>query len=232
MITGIEVGPEVVTSDDSTASPLNVEHSLRGNLVQFPLRDRVDRNAESRSELSLRPEMSKNALKGSRGSVTHIDAVVHRQLRKRNRQLIDRTGTDNENKQMVEMPSPEHYSTFAQWLDAARKSRRLTKTAIAKIGGVKPQAVTKWFKDGDVKPESLRKLSDWSGIDYSKLRLLLEGQPIVEVRGKGPPPPTPTLRRLITKLRVLEEVEGGLHVLETLADTLIEQADQKKRKPG
>lgn len=232
MVTGIEVGPEIVTSDDSIACPLDVKHSLGGNLIQFPLAHRVDRNAETRGELPLRAEMSKNAIKRAKGTVTHIATVVHRQLRKRNRQLIDRPEGDHDNKQMVDIPSPEHYSTFAQWLEAARKSRRLTKAAIARIGGVQPQAATKWFKTGDVKPESLRKLSDWSGIDYSKLRLLLEGQPITEARTKGPPPPTPTLRRLMTKLRALEEEESSLHILESLADTLLEQANNKKRKPG
>jgi transcriptional regulator with XRE-family HTH domain len=233
MVKRIQVGTEVVASDDAITSPLNVEHSLGGNVVEFPLGNSVRRDSESVSERLLRAQMPKNTIKGSAGSVTHIRDGIHRQLIGRNRQLIEESEGGADNKQMVDTPKPEHYSTFAQWLEAMRKSRKIPKSEIAKLANVKPQAVTKWFKGGDVKPAALTLISNWSGIEYSKLRMLLEGQPVSEGKKKGLPADTPTLRRLVYKLRSLEDDENSMHVMESLADTLLAQhTDKNKKKPG
>lgn len=232
MVKRVQVGTEFVSGNEPIAGSLNVEHSLGWNVVQLPLRDGVGRNSEPGGERLLRAQMAKNTIKGGAGSVTHIRDGIHRQLSRRNRQLIEPPARDHENEQMVETPNPEHYSTFAQWLDATRKARKLNKADIAQIAKVKPQAVSKWFKGGDVKPQPLALISNWSGIEYSKLRMLLEGQPLTETRAKGVPPATPALRRLVNKLRSLENDESSMHVMESLADTLLaQQTDKNKRKP-
>lgn len=233
MVKRVQIGPEFVARDDSIASPLDIEDALGGNILEFPLGNSVRGDSQGVGECFLRAQMAKNSVKGSAGSVTHIRERIHRQFRGRNRQLIEGSEEDADNKQMVDTPKPEHYSTFAQWLEAIRAARKVKKADIATIAKVKPQAVSKWFKGGDVNPAALALISNWSGVEYSKLRMLLEGQPLTEAKKKGPPPDSPALRRLVYKLRSLEEDENSMHVMESLADTLLAQhTDKNKRKPG
>lgn len=235
MVNRVQIGTELVPGNGAIAGAFNLEHPLGGNVLQFPLGDGIRRDSESLGQSQLRPEMPKNTIKGGgAGSVAHISDGIHRQLIQRNQQCIAQPDTANDNAEMADTPKPEHYPTFALWLEATRKAFNVNKAKIAEIADVEPQAVTKWFKGGDVKPASLAKIANWSGADYSELRMLLEGQPIKKTRIKGAPlPPSPAMRRVTAKLRSLEHDENCMHLIESLADTLLAQqsAHHKRKSP-
>jgi transcriptional regulator with XRE-family HTH domain len=131
---------------------------------------------------------------------------------------------------MVDVPRPEHYPSFPQWLEATRKAFKVRKQDLAQIAGVTPQAVTKWFRGGDVGPDPLRKLSDWSGVPYAELRMLLEGQPVTAVKPKkGLAPPSPVVQRLSRKLQILSSDESSLGAVEALVDTFLSQQAARQK---
>lgn len=230
MVTRIQVGTEVVTSDDSIASPLNLEHSQRGNLVSLPLRDRVLGDANSFGERRLRTEVVDEPLKRGLGTVTHMSAFLHSRLNSVNPRFIAGLQPSADNKRMVDTPKPEHYPSFATWLEATRKAFRVQKQQIADIAGVSPQAVTKWFKGGDVRAEPLQKIADWSGVPYASLRLLLEGKPLADQRTKkGAPAPSPAVQRIARKVQSLQGDEASLSAVEVLVDTFLSQSAQKRK---
>lgn len=231
MVSRIQVGSEVVSGNDSVASPLDVEHSLGGNLVLFPLRDGVRRDTEPVSELGLRAEVSPDPLKYAEiSNIAHMRNYIHRQLSGVNPNLIADQILTSETKRMVDTPRPEHYTAFKDWLDAVRKARGLTKAAIAQIGGRTPQAATKWFQGGDVEPESLRKIADWAGVPYEHLRLMLDGQPINGKKKTVVPIMSPIAQRISRKAEMLDET--SITAVETLIDTFLATAAkaQNKRK--
>lgn len=229
MVTRIKVGANVVPSDDAITSTLNVEHSLSGNLVLFPLSDRVRRDPESSSKLGLGAEVPFDSGKDAGvSSVTHMTDYIHRQLSRVNPHLIAGAKSTHDTKAMVDTPRPEHYTAFKDWLEAVRKSRNLTKAAIAAIGGKSPQAATKWFQGGDIEPESLAKVADWAGVPYEHLRLLLDGQPINKKRPVVPIL-SPIAQRISRKAEMLDDV--SISAVETLIDTFLATAQkQNKRK--
>lgn len=232
MVTRIQIGPEVVTSDDPITSPLNLDHSQRGNLVLFPLRDGVLGHAHRFRERGLRTEVVNEPLERGTGTVTHMSSFLHSRLSEVNPRFIAGTKPAADNKQMVDTPKPEHYPSFAAWLTATKKSFRVQKKDIAEIAGVSPQAVSKWFKGGDVGPEPLQKIADWSGVQYASLRLLIEGKPMLEQKGKkGVPMPSPAVQRLSRKIQGLQGDDSSLSAVEVLVDTFLSQSSQR-RKPG
>lgn len=228
MVTRVQIGPEVVTSDDPITSPLDIEHSLGGNLLLLPLGDRVRGNPEALRKLHLGAEMPEDPVKCS---VTHMDSFLHYRLNKLNHGFIAAYKPAADNKRMVDTPRPEHYPTFAAWLDATRKAFKLRKGDIAEIGGVTPQAVSKWFRNGAVGPEPLEKIANWAGVSYADLRLLIEGKPLHEPKGKkGLPPPSPAVQRIARKVHLLGD-ESSLGAVEVLVDTFLSQ-QTKKRRPN
>lgn len=230
MVTRIQVGPEVVTSDDPITSSLNLDHSQRGNLLSFPLRDSVFGHANSLGESRLRTEVVDEPLKRSLGTVTHMSAFLHSRLSSVNPRFIAGLQPAADNKRMVDTPKPEHYPSFAAWLEATRKAFRVQKQQIADIADVSPQAVSKWFKGGDVGAEPLQKIADWSGAPYSSLRLLLEGKPLTDQRSKkNAPAPSPAVQRIARKVQSLQGDEASLSAVEVLVDAFLSQSSQKRK---
>lgn len=231
MITRIKVGTEIVSSDDTITSSLNVENPLSGNLLLFPLGDRVRGDPKSAGEFGLAAEMSLDALEDAGVSnVTHMNGYINRQLSRVNPHLIDSAVGAGQHKRMVDTPRPEHYTSFKDWLEATRKSRGLTKASIAQIAGRTPQAATKWFQGGDVEPESLRKIADWAGVPYEHLRLMLDGQPIEGRKKAVTPILSPIAQRISRKAEMLDET--SITAVETLIDTFLATSakQQNKRK--
>jgi transcriptional regulator with XRE-family HTH domain len=226
MVTRINVGAEVVPSDDSIADTLDFKHPLGGNLLLFPLRNRVRRNSEPSREFLLRSEMLENPSE----RVIHMPSVLHYGLRKRNRQLIatDKPSVDNEN--MAETPRPEHFSEFKDWLEAVRLSRRLSKKSIAEVAGKTPQAASKWFSGGDIEPEPLRKIADWAGVPYAELRMLLDGQPLTQKRRGTSPAPSHAVQRIARKLEHLDGDEVSMTAIEALIDSFMNSHAKVRRK--
>lgn len=232
MVTRIQVGPEVVTSDDPIASSLNLDHSQRGNLVSFPLRNGVLGDADGLSESRLRTEVVDEPLKRGLGTVTHMTAFLHSRLSSVNPRFIAGPQPSADNKRMVDTPRPEHYPSFAAWLEATRKAFRVKKQQIAEVAGVSPQAVSKWFKGGDVGAEPLQRIADWAGVPYASLRLLLEGKPLADQKAKkGSPPASPAVQRISRKVQSLQDDHASLSAVEVLVDTFLAQSTQK-RKPS
>lgn len=227
MVTGIKVGAEVVSSDDPITSPLNVEHSLSRNLVLFPLRNSVRRDADSLCKLLLGAQVPEDS---SKCSVVHMSDVLHSRLNNINPGFIAGSKPAADNKQMVDTPRPEHYPSFNAWLEATRKAFGVRKGDLATVAGVSAQAVSKWLKGGDVGAVPLRKLADWAGVPYSDLRMLLEGQPIRDAKPrKGLPTPSPAVQRLSRKIQILAPDSHSLTAVEVLVDTFLAQSSRKQK---
>lgn len=159
-----------------------------------------------------------------------MSAFLHSRLNSVNPRFIAGLQPPADNKRMVDTPKPEHYPSFAAWLEATRKAFRVQKQQIADIAGVSPQAVTKWFKGGDVGAEPLQKIADWSGVRYASLRLLLEGKPLTDQRtNKGAPAPSPAVQRIARKVQSLQGDEASLSAVEVLVDTFLSQSAQKRK---
>lgn len=244
MVTRVKVGAEVVASDSTTDSTLNVEHPLSGNLVLFPLRHGIRRDTESLGQLSLGAEDGKDSLEGMRGSGTGVVLGLGRDLgsdfhaNKLNRRLslvncrlIAEHESHVDHQHMVDTPKPEHYSAFKDWLEAFRASRNLLQADIAEIAGVSAQAVTKWFSGGGVQTKALKKLASAAGVPYAHLRMLVEGQPIGEGRQKrGMPPPSPAVQRIARKIELLAADETKITAVEAMIDALIAQQSKERRR--
>jgi transcriptional regulator with XRE-family HTH domain len=230
MVTRINVGTEFVPGDDSITNALDFKHPLGGNLLLFPLRNRVRRNSESSREFLLRSEMLENPSE----RVIHMPSFLHYGLRKRNRQLIDAPKPSVENENMPDTPRPEHFSSFKDWLEATRRAHGLKKAAIAEVAKKSPQAASKWFKGGNVEPEPLKRIAEWAGVPYLELRMLLEGQPLTtQKRRNGSAQATShVVHRLSKKIEQLSGDDTSMVVIEGLIDSLLSvHTKGRKRAP-
>lgn len=240
MVTGIKVGAEVIASDHATADSFDVQNSLRRHPLLFPLGDRVRGHADPLRQLLLRAQICENTLESRQlndiskpNVVVHMKDFLHYGLRKINRQFIADNQQPDENQRMVDTPRPEHFSAFKDWLEAVRLSRGLTKASIAEVAGKTPQAATKWFKGGDVEPESLKKIADWAGAPYEHLRMLLDGQSlngrskkqVVSIK-------SPIVQRVSRKVEQLAEDEASISAVEALVDSLIASASRRHTRKG
>jgi hypothetical protein len=230
MVTRINVGTEIVPSDDTTTDALDLKHPFSGNLLLFPLGNRVRRNPEQPREFLLRSKMLED--QGER--VVHMKPFLHYGLRKRNRQLIDAHKPPVDNENMPDTPKPEHFSAFKDWLEAVRLSRRLPKRAIAEVAGKSAQAASKWFAGGDIEPEPLRKIADWAGVPYAELRLLLDGQPITtqKRRNGAASVHAPVVQRISRKIEQLAGDDTSITAVEAVIDSLLAgHTRHRKRQP-
>lgn len=226
MVTRIKIGPEVVPGDDSIARALNVENSLGGNLLLFPLRHCVRGNAEKLGKGGLGANLAFDSGK----DVIHMSRLIHRQLSHVNPHLIACSKPSVDTVPMPNTPRPEHYTAFKDWLEAIRKHRGLTRKAIADIAGRSAQAATKWFQGGDIEPEPLERISTWAGVPYADLRLLLDGQPLTAGKRKQPTPiMSPIAQRIARKAEHLDD--ASISAVEVLVDTLLAQ-EEKRRGRG
>jgi transcriptional regulator with XRE-family HTH domain len=225
---GVEIGAQLVTSHATADGPLDLQHPFSGNATLLPFRHGVRTHAEAPRELGLRD----NSKYRQKGAVVHLDDYVHRRLSSVNHLLIARLQPVVDHKPMVETPKPELFSTFAQWLDAVRRSRNLTKKNIATVAGVSAQAVTRWFKGKGVDEAPLQLIADWAGTDYAHLRLLLEGKQLPGGKKRGPESAmrSPDAHRISRKLDLLASSPETLADIEAMVDHQLEKrAKQRKR---
>lgn len=221
----IQVGTKLMSGDTPIHGLLDLENPLSRDTGLLPLGDRIGGHTEPPGQLCLRH----NPEDGVQSAVVHIDDYIHRRLMRVNHHLIADDQPTADHKRMVDTPRPEHYATFPQWLIAIQSARKVTQRAIATIAGTKPQAVTKWLKGGGVEPEPLRKLANWAGVEYSALRLLLDGQPQETGRQKKQfTQQAPATMRIARKIDLLKD-EVSLTAVESLVDTLLSSAASQKR---
>lgn len=180
MVTGVEIGPEVVTSDDSVANLLNVENSLgRNTATVYPFGNRLRRNANSASEIRLRAEGLKS---GVENVFPHDSKLIHARFMKINSPVMAHQLTAYDHAAMTSrIPQPENYATFAAWIRAL-STYAGSQAALARAVGVSPQMITKYNNGGSPEPENLEKFSAYTGVSYAKIRLLVDGKPISEVK--------------------------------------------------
>ncbi|MDB6101210.1 MAG: hypothetical protein JWO52_1209, partial [Gammaproteobacteria bacterium] len=203
--------------------------SLGRDAALLPFRDGVGAHAKPSSKLGLGQD-PENRVKGV---VVHLTDYIHQRLMPVNHWLIAEPQPEADHKRMVDTPRPEDFTRFSDWLEAVREARALTQRAVARIGGASPQAVTKWFKGGNVRPASLQKLATWAGADYSKLRLLLDGQPITtQKRSNGPSPlKSVAAQRIARKIDLLDGDDDAIGMIEDIVDNRLAK-HAGKRKQG
>lgn len=231
VVRGIDVGAQLLPGDLAVNGSLNLDDLGSRNALVLPFRNRVPGNPDHIGESLLRSKDFEDPLKGGKRldrSVLHLSDLIHRRLSDVNRRFIAGVPGTQQNQLMVEIPKPEHYTKFSDWLEAARKARSLTKTQIAEIGNRSPQAATKWFKSGSPHPEVLQAIADWAGVDYQVLRNLAEGRPNAPVKAKrGIKPPAPVVVRISRKAEALSREHA--EIIEDLVDTLLSKQSGQKQ---
>lgn len=100
---------------------------------------------------------------------------IHWQLRRVNPQVIANLTYTHQTKPMIDFPQPERFSSFKAWLRVVCDSKHGMQAAIAEIAGVTPQSITKWLDGGNIGAGKLKKIAQYAGIDYMKLRALADG---------------------------------------------------------
>jgi hypothetical protein len=223
----VQIGPQLVAGDATASSGLDTQYANCRNLALFPSRDRLRSNLEEFGKLSL----ADNFKDRPEGNVVHIGNYIHRRLSDVNSVLIAGPRLVGDHKPMVEIPKPELYGAFKDWLTAVLTARSLTKADIATIAQASPQAVTRWFKGGGVAEEQLERLATWAGADYGILRLLVEGRPVSRKKRPGQEPmvKSPDAHRISRKLDMLPS--DILLDIEALVDHQL-QKQAKLRKHG
>jgi len=224
----VEVGTQLVTRDAPFNGSLDLENALGGNSPLLPLRDGIGTHANPPSEFGLGQNLEDRV----KGTVLHLSNYVHHRLIDVNHQLIAEPKPVVDHKHMVDMPQPEHYSSVAQWIEAARRSRGIPQRAFMEITGRSAQAVNKWFKGKGIDPDSLAKIATWAGVEYASLRLLLDKQPIPTSRRlKGAPPfKTPAAVRIARKLDLLDGDDDSLEMIEDLVDNRLARNAKVRKK--
>lgn len=223
----IEIGPEVVSRDDSVGNSLDVENSLGRDPPLLPLGDGVGSDSHPPGQLSLGHPLKETI----KGTVVHLGDYVHRRLNDVNRQLIVSNEPAAEHKRMVDTPRPGHFSSFAEWLEAVRRSRNASKAEVARVGGGTPQAASKWFNGGGVDVPHLRKLADWAAVEYLELRALLDKQPVPRPRGRlHETSKSGDVMRISRKLDQIAWDDEALKTVEALVDHLTQSRSGPRKR--
>jgi transcriptional regulator with XRE-family HTH domain len=179
MVTRIQIGPEVVASDDTVTGPFDVKNALSRDSVVYPFGDRLWRNTDGPSKRSLRPESLED---GKQNIGCHETTYIHGQFMTVNSEVIAHNlPVDDHDAMPHRIPQPENYATFAAWV-MAMASYAGSQAALARGVGVSPQMITKYLAGKSIEPENLEKFANFSGVSYAKLRLLVDGMPLSDAK--------------------------------------------------
>jgi transcriptional regulator with XRE-family HTH domain len=84
-------------------------------------------------------------------------------------------------------PDPAQFRNFGEWMrELTKKPDGVKQVTIAKVAGVKPQAVTKWVNGGSIEVDKLMRIAQWAELDFDELRRLVDDGKLTVARVAEP----------------------------------------------
>lgn len=242
---GVQVGAQIVARDASGG--FNTKHPLRGNLpsdiealVDVLPGDRLlGGELPGAVEVLGQPPRQLGGVDDLKNLgddvVGHGDCLVsHRHTDVNRRELFLRVASRDDDA-MSDTPKPDHFEPgdFKGWLEAARRTKGLSKAELARAVHIGRAAVNKWYQGGHPGVDALQRIAIWANLEYSALRLLVDGvaQPgSHRARVQAAKLRSPKVEYIASRLDQLADDEGFMTTVEDMVDAQMKRRAQVKQK--